>query len=585
MTPGLGGSGVGGAGANGSANGAGVFLDAVNLNINSTGFNTISDQISGTGGLNFNGPGHLNITSNNNYSGLTTINGGLLSVNGSLASSVLVNPGAALGGDGSVGATTVNGIIAPGNSIGNLHILGNYVQNPGSSYQVQLNPAGQSDRISVSGSAQINGGTILVQPAPGAYFAGEKFIILTASNGVSGHFAQVLGTIGNFKFVDQYFSNQIDLVAQFNGLPLSGLTFNQTAVARVFNDPNLPTSLQPVLAQLQTLDPAALPHALDQLSGAIYGSILSASRLNALQTGQLLFDQLRSSLCRPYDFCSDPCGNPIPLDWNPWFRVRGGLGSINGDGNASGLAASSGGFLMGLDRWFSDQTRLGFYAGYNRTFLSVNDLSESANLDSFDLGISASHSIGRWYSLANLGYGFNHYQVNRQISFAGPANTGYMGNSLNAAFESGWRQQLGSLSLQPFTGLQYLNLHNNGATETGAGAVDLNVSSQTAQALWTSIGSRFSLERVRGNWVIAPNAQVAWLHDLLGDNRAAGLQFAGGGLPFMVLGARTGQDFIRAGSGMSFNYGDHWRLFFDYTLLASPQSTFNIGSGGIEFHW
>ena len=50
-----------------------------------------------------------------------TVNGGTLSVNGSIASSSLttVNAGGTLGGNGTVGNTTINGgTLAPGNSIG-----------------------------------------------------------------------------------------------------------------------------------------------------------------------------------------------------------------------------------------------------------------------------------------------------------------------------------------------------------------------------------------------------------------------------------------------------------------------------------
>ena len=59
--------------------------------------------------------------------------------------------------------------MAPGNSIGTLNVNGNFVQNAGSTYQVEVNAAGQSDRINVSGTATINGGTVQVLAQSGSY--------------------------------------------------------------------------------------------------------------------------------------------------------------------------------------------------------------------------------------------------------------------------------------------------------------------------------------------------------------------------------------------------------------------------------
>ena len=78
-----------------------------------------SGVISGNGGMTKNSAGTLTLGGVNTYTGATTVGGGLLVVNGSIASSpVTIQTGAALSGSGVVGAISGAGSIDPGNSPG-----------------------------------------------------------------------------------------------------------------------------------------------------------------------------------------------------------------------------------------------------------------------------------------------------------------------------------------------------------------------------------------------------------------------------------------------------------------------------------
>ena len=82
---------------------------------------------------------------------------GTLGVNGSLVSAVTVNNGGTLMGNGVIGGLTVarGGGVAPGNSIGTLNVNGNVSFAAGSTYQVEINPAGQNDKIVATGKATL----------------------------------------------------------------------------------------------------------------------------------------------------------------------------------------------------------------------------------------------------------------------------------------------------------------------------------------------------------------------------------------------------------------------------------------------
>lgn len=111
-------------------------LNNATLAFNRSDTSTYAGQITGTGVVNQIGSGTTILTGINTYSGLTSVNGGTLEVNGSIAGAIAVNAGT-LSGIGSVGTTALyaGGIIAPGaggpGTMGELTINGSYTSNGG----------------------------------------------------------------------------------------------------------------------------------------------------------------------------------------------------------------------------------------------------------------------------------------------------------------------------------------------------------------------------------------------------------------------------------------------------------------------
>lgn len=127
------------------------------------------------------GTGTLGLQGANTYPGMTTVNGGVLNVDGSLAGSVTVN-GGLLGGSGTVGAVTVNsgGEISPGEDMGILNVHGNFVMAAGSRYVAVLfgtTLGTEYNQANVSGKINLTKSTLAVRLE---YFprAGDKFIII-----------------------------------------------------------------------------------------------------------------------------------------------------------------------------------------------------------------------------------------------------------------------------------------------------------------------------------------------------------------------------------------------------------------------
>src|SRR5690606_15543938 len=106
---------------------------------------------------------------------------------------VLGNTGR-LGGNGAVDGAVVNtsGTVAPGMSIGVLTIGGDYTHGADAVLVVETRAeADQADKVLVTGTATLTGGTVQVEPEDGvAAYRGQSFryTILEARGGVDGRF-------------------------------------------------------------------------------------------------------------------------------------------------------------------------------------------------------------------------------------------------------------------------------------------------------------------------------------------------------------------------------------------------------------
>ena len=196
---------------------------------------TLSGPISGTGGLDKIGSGTLMLTGASTYIGGTSIDGGILNVNGSMVSTVSVNSGGTLTGVGSIGGLSVSGggMVAPGNSIGTLTVRGNVSFDVGGIYQVKANAAGQSDKINATGTATLTGGTVQVLAQGGSYARQTRYTILTANAGVTGKFTGVTSNLAFLTALLSYDSKDVFLTLVRNDVTFASAaqTPNQRAVA------------------------------------------------------------------------------------------------------------------------------------------------------------------------------------------------------------------------------------------------------------------------------------------------------------------------------------------------------------------
>ncbi len=157
-----------------------------------------SNDYVGTGSLQKEGVGTMQLSAANTYTGMTTVNAGTLLITGSVAGTTSVANGGTLAGTGTAtGATTISGSIAPGNGgVGTL-TTGALTLAPGANYQWHISDwagaAGNTDLINTStltitGTAA-NPIVITVQPQALANVTETSHIyqLIHTTGGVTGY--------------------------------------------------------------------------------------------------------------------------------------------------------------------------------------------------------------------------------------------------------------------------------------------------------------------------------------------------------------------------------------------------------------
>ncbi|MFL9583939.1 hypothetical protein [Stenotrophomonas sp. AB1(2024)] len=174
---------------------------------------SVGQAIAGPGGLTKNGVGMLALGGEGTYAGITTIAGGRLLVNGSIASAVEVEALGILGGNGQAGSTNNAGTVAPGNSIGTLAIAGDYRQLPNGTLEIELelDDQGRFDRLNVSGAASLAGHVNYVPSADSTFPSPLVYTYLTTDGGAQGTLATPDHDFAGVRFETVYGPNQAQL--------------------------------------------------------------------------------------------------------------------------------------------------------------------------------------------------------------------------------------------------------------------------------------------------------------------------------------------------------------------------------------
>ncbi|AHB11164.1 autotransporter domain-containing protein [Zymomonas mobilis] len=555
---------------------------------------TFDNSINGTGTLTKTGAGILTINSNNSLSGSTFLNQGELAVNGSLASSsVTSQPGTILSGTGTVGGITAKAgsIIRPaGNIIGTLNVSGNYQQDAGATYAVQVLPGtNTSDVLSINGKASLSDGAILSvsKASPGNYTLETKYRVLTTKGGVSGNYTLTGDTALSafYGLGTTYDANNVYLeVKQDHLFVEEGKTSNQIAVAGGLDSLASNSVIKNVVGSLMTGDQAR--QAFNTLSGEIHASARTSLFQDSFYIRDITVERLRASDCgigtdadtkKTCDIkkkreAEGACEGAAPA---LWMQSYGSWGRNSGNDNVATMNHSTGGFVLGADTPIGrSKWHIGGLFGYGYSSFNIPNRSSTGHSNNLTAGAYGGTSWGNLGFRMGASYTWNILSTNRTATigqFSNQLNGHYNGDTAQVFGDLGYRFDVGNASLEPFANVAYVNLHTDSYHEHG-GEAALHGKAIDTGLTYTTFGLRAAATLQKGDTAWIPNITVAYRHAFGDVDPTVTQRFIAGGNDFSVAGVPLSENSalvnagfkVKAGKritgGISYigQYGDHY---------------------------
>jgi uncharacterized protein with beta-barrel porin domain len=578
-------------------------------------------QYRGFGIFNKIGSSVWTLTGAGSFAGPINVNGGTLAVNGDVrsASSLTVNAGGTLGGNGIVGNTLINGgALAPGNSIGTLTVHGSLAFTTAASYLVEVSAA-SADRTNVTGAATL-AGTVAVSSPTTSFRFNSDYTILT-STGLNGTRFEGLVTPVGIAGSLAYTGDTVLLSLTSALGHIAGLNTNQrtvgTALDTAFNAQgsnagglgaifagNVPQNLTQASGELATGSQQTTFDAMTLFMGLVTDPFVAgrgdgpsagggsasgyADEANAYAGKRKPNDALAAIYTKAHPFV------PFEQRWSVWAAGFGG--SQTTDGNAvlgsNTTTSSVFGTAVGADYRISPFTIAGFALAGGGTNFSVAG-SGSGHSDLFQAGAFIRHTVGAAYVSAALAYGWQDITTNRTVTVAGAdqLRAQFNANAFSGRLEGGYRfvaPWVGGIGITPYAAAQFTTFDLPAYAEqaiVGSNAFALGYNAKDVTDTRGELGVRTDKSWAMTDGILTLRGRLAWAHDFNPDRSIAATFQTLPGASFVVNGAAQASESALVTASVEKKWLNGWSAAATFEGEFSDVTRSYAGKGVVRYVW
>ncbi|NHC07623.1 S8 family serine peptidase [Azonexus fungiphilus] len=506
--------------------GPGLFEEDFAANLPAGYSSTFSNDIGYRPGLNGGliklGDGTLALSGISSYTGNTVVDGGTLVVNGSLLSPVTVGAAGTLRGTGNLsGELTVNGVLAPGDPVGELTVGGNLTMGSTARFHTGVASASAFGKLDVVGSAALpDNARIVVQVLGTGYnTAGRLEDVIRAGTLIGNGSFSVTDNSLLFNFFASQDGNTVDLLVRHDAsVDLQALVSNAgkrsaRSAARAIDrelagDPA--SRLGEIFGGFTDGQESLLAQAISQTLPLLSGETSRVAQSVMGYVGSIV--QTRRD---------DPAGLPenssVDGDREMWLRPFGTWAEQKDRGGVPGYDVSTGGMVLGTEAAVSAASRLGLAFAYasSRVQGGAAGASHHAEMLGYQLLGYGSHALDADSELSfQAGFGRNATEGRRHIPFAsGTALAKY--HSLTASAGIGWERRFEldeKTSFLPSIRADYRWIRDGAYREKGPATLSpllLDVAGRVSEELMLGLNGRMNY-RLNASTALSVNLGVAY---------------------------------------------------------------------------
>jgi autotransporter-associated beta strand protein len=487
---------------------------------------------------------------------------------------------------------------------GQLNVTSNYTSSDTGTLEIIVTAAGATAPIRVGGTATL-GGKLVLDFINGTAF-GNAYNIISAEN-FQGTFENTNIFVLNSGFRARWIDSS---TARYVVIAPS----SYTQVAQNSNELQVATALdsfitatsgdaQVVSTALDFLTSEQYPVAFEQIMPTLYQSLSTISFNIANAQNQEMIQRLwgvriaaaqeeggnfqMSGFSERMPMFQDKENKEVkkdilsPAPDNHWgmFVDGNGIFAQASANNLSTYNAESGGVTTGFNYRWNKKVSTGLYAGYQGVYSKYSGGSTLVD-DQVNFGLFGTYGqeIGKGLFIDALAGGaYDNYQMNRNISFGSGSFAlnrtakGMPGaGELNTMIASGYDFQKGNFTFGPLSSLQYQYFGATPFAESGAQALNLNVSSWDTSSLILSLGSHVAYNwQPTKNLLVIPQISLNWQHQFLENPYTINSTLNSGSSPiFANTSSVPLRDTLFTGIGFTIEFAKHWDTSFFYNASA-----------------
>lgn len=280
-------------------------------------------------------------------------------------------------------------------------------------------------------------------------------------------------------------------------------------------------------------------------------------------------------------------GDGFITDKHLWLKPIGSWTQQDERNNVSGYDAESYGFVGGIDGDLNDSTKLGFAFSYINTNVDGRDMAtgNSVDVDAYQAIVYGSKVLAGGSDLElnwQADMGINQTKGKRAITFMNRvAESDY--DSYTAHVGVGIAKTIvmnESTTLVPSIRADYAYIREESYSETGAGALNLNVDSNSAEELMLMAQANLS-HKVNDNTQLLANAGVGY--DILNGTTSLTSSYAGGGAAFTTKGIDPSPWLAKVGVGVRSQATETLAITAHYDI--EGKSDFLNQTASVKFRW